>query len=93
MTGVTGPTGNVLLNNQLPVQTTGVTTLTLNGLAGDNTFGITATTANPLPFTVINVNGSGLPDRRGEPDRQRHGTATAAVNMGAPAPKRPKWPK
>ena len=60
VTGLAGPKGNVLLNNQLPVQTSRVTSLTLNGLAGDNNYGITA--GNSLPYTTITVNGSGAAD-------------------------------
>jgi hypothetical protein len=49
--------GRVTLNAQLPVETSGVPTLTLNGLLGDDSFTVTAVAANPLPFTAINLNG------------------------------------
>ena len=38
------------------------TTLTLNGLAGDNTYTITARGEAPAVQKTINVNGSGLSD-------------------------------
>jgi hypothetical protein len=64
VTDLTGPTrGQVAVNNQLPLQTNAlITGLTLNGLAGDNTYTLTATSTNPLPYTTIIINGSGLPD-------------------------------
>ena len=83
MTGVAGPKGNVLLNSQLPVQTTNVTTLTLNGLGGDNVYGITGSAL--LPYTTTIVNGSGLPD----PDVLNltgNGTAVTA-NLGRARPR------
>ena len=50
VTGVAGPKGHVVLNNQLPVETANVATLTLNGLDGDDSFTVTAS-AN-LPYTA-----------------------------------------
>ena len=55
---VAGTTGDVQLNSQIPLAPTGIQTLTLNGLAGDNGYTIDA----PQPYSVINVNGSGLSD-------------------------------
>ena len=52
--GLAGPKGHVTLNSQLPVETsTTMTTLTLNGLAGDYRFTVTPTVALPLPYTAI----------------------------------------
>jgi len=77
-------TGTIHLDSQIPVLTPGVSTLTLNGLAGDNTYNVTATVANPLPYTTININGSGLAD----PDvLNLNGDGTAMiVNMGTATP-------
>ena len=77
---VAGTTGDVQLNSQIPLAPTGVQTLTLNGLAGDNGYTITA----PQPYSVINVNGSGLPD----PDvvNLTGNGSLATVSMGTAAP-------
>ena len=56
---VAATTGDVQVNSQLPLAATGFQTLTLNGLAGDNTYSISAPQS---VYTAINVNGSGLPD-------------------------------
>jgi hypothetical protein len=48
------------LNNQIDVLTPGVSTLTLNGLAGNSTYDISDVDGT-LPYTAINVNGSGDP--------------------------------
>jgi hypothetical protein len=58
VSAVAGPLGQIVLNNQLPVQTSAnVTTLTLNGLDGDDTMTVTGSTAPALPYTNINLNG------------------------------------
>ncbi len=75
--------GEVLLNNQIDVVTPGVANLTLNGLAGDNQYLLTASAA-ALPYTNIVVNGSGTPD----PDSLAlvgNGTAVT-VNVGTATP-------
>jgi hypothetical protein len=54
-----GGPGEVLLNNQIDVVTPGVSTLTLSGLAGADTYSIRAGALGALPYTTINVNGSG----------------------------------
>ena len=46
------------LNGGLPLNTTGITGLTLNGLGGDNAFTLTA----GYPYLSVTVNGSGLSD-------------------------------
>ncbi len=50
--------GDIHLNSQLVVHTPGVNNLTLNGLAGDNTYSISAS----QPYGAITVNGSGNSD-------------------------------
>ena len=97
VTGLTGPTrGQIALETnfnpasntglvQLPVQTNAnISLLILNGLAGDNTYSVTATAANPLPYTTTLVNGSGLSD----PDVVNlNGDGTpVTVNMGTATP-------
>ena len=72
VTGVAGPKGHVALNNQLPVETANVATLTLNGLDGDDSFTVTAS-AN-LPYTAINLNGG---DPSGSDNVTLNGTAGA----------------
>jgi hypothetical protein len=93
VTGAAGGNGSVTLkdssgnNRQLPVTTSGITTLTLNDVTGENTYTVDAKdplNGNPQPFTTINVNGSGLSD----PDvliLNGDGTALAA-NFGGPNP-------
>ena len=81
VSGLTGPTrGQVELNGQLPLQTIGVTGLTLNGLAGDNTYTLTAT----FPYTTTDINGSGLSDPD-VVDLNGNGTAVT-VNLGTTSP-------
>ena len=73
---VAATTGNVQVNSQVPLDPTGFQTLTLNGLAGDNTY----SSAPQTVYTTINVNGSGLPD----PDVVNltgNGTAAATVTL------------
>src|SRR5262249_34538810 len=52
-----GGPGEVLLNNQIDVVTPGVSTLTLNGLGGDDMYNLNAAAFGTLPYTAVNVNG------------------------------------
>src|SRR5262249_25951537 len=74
-----GGPGEVLLNNQIDVVTPGVSTLTLNGLGGDDMYNLNAAAFGTLPYTAVNVNGGSTLNLSGA-------TSAVTVNLGDKTP-------
>jgi hypothetical protein len=71
--------GKVTLNTRLPVITTAVQTLTLEGLAGDDTFTLVPTTTIAAsPYTTLNLHGGSQASATGD---QANLTAGAAADI------------
>jgi hypothetical protein len=69
--------GKVTLNARVPVITTAIATLTLEGLAGDDTFNLVPTIA-ASPYTTLNLHGGGQASAAGD---QANLTAAAAADV------------
>ena len=78
--GVPATDGRVTLNGQLPVETSGVTTLTLNGFDGDDTFTVTS----GHPYTSITLAG-GNPSASDTATLNGDGVNDIVVNLSSPS--------
>ena len=78
--GVPATDGRVTLNGQLPVETSGVTTLTLNGFDGDDSFTVTS----GHPYTSITLAG-GNPSASDTATLNGDGVNDIVVNLTSPS--------